>query len=98
MLVLSICAFTQIPNFGTTIGDPNRDGSITYNDAGRNHFYASEKEAAASIKLRPNSTWQLEFVYETAAKASLENGYNIKNATRGGKLEFFPRVDFDSLF
>ena len=31
-------------------------------------------------------------------KASLENGYNIKNATRGGKLEYFPRVDFDSLF
>ena len=76
----------------------NRDGSITYNDAGRDHFYASEKEAAASTKLRPNSTWQLEIAYEAAAKASLENGYNIKNATRGGKLEFFPRVDFDSLF
>lgn len=94
MLVLSISAFTQIPNFGTTIGDQNRDGSITYNDAGRNHFYASEKEAAASTKLRLNSTWQLEIAYEAAAKASLENGYNIKNATRGGKLDFFSSCGF----
>ena len=76
----------------------NRDGSVTYNEAGRDHFYASEKEAAASTKLRPNPTWEMEIAYEAAAKASLENGYNIKNATRGGKLEYFPRVDFDSLF
>lgn len=41
--------------------------------------------------------WEKLFA-QASAKASLENGYNIKNATRGGKLEFFPRVVFDSLF
>ena len=27
-----------------------------------------------------------------------ENGFKIYNATRGGKLEVFERVDFDTLF
>lgn len=76
----------------------NRDGSVTYNDAGRDHFYKSEAEAAISCPAKPNPTWEMEVAYDCAAKWSAEHGNIIKNATRGGKLEFFPRVDFDSLF
>ncbi len=36
--------------------------------------------------------------YKMAAIYSKENGFRIYNATRGGKLEVFERVDFDSLF
>ena len=36
--------------------------------------------------------------YQKAEKHSHENGFRIFNATRGGKLEVFERVDFDSLF
>jgi len=36
--------------------------------------------------------------YESARKYADEHGIKIYNATRGGKLEIFPRVDFDSLF
>lgn len=36
--------------------------------------------------------------YEVAEKFSKEHNFRIYNATRGGKLEVFERVDFDSLF
>jgi hypothetical protein len=36
--------------------------------------------------------------YSAAKKFADENGIKIYNATRGGKLEVFERVDFDSLF
>jgi hypothetical protein len=38
------------------------------------------------------------FAYQKAEKYSREQGFRIYNATRGGKLEVFERVDFDSLF
>lgn len=37
-------------------------------------------------------------VYRKAKAACDELGVKVFNATRGGKLEVFPRVDFDSLF
>jgi len=36
--------------------------------------------------------------YEKAELYSRQHGFRIYNATRGGKLEVFERVDFDSLF
>lgn len=36
--------------------------------------------------------------YEKARECAEQNGFQIYNATRGGKLEVFERVDFDSLF
>ncbi len=36
--------------------------------------------------------------YQAAKKYADSHGIKIYNATRGGKLEVFPRVDFDSLF
>lgn len=76
----------------------NRDGSVTYNDAGKDHFYKSEEEAAETTGINPNPTWQMKIAYDAAASAAKEQGFNIYNATRGGMLESFPRVDFDSLF
>ena len=39
-----------------------------------------------------------EEAYRDAKAACDSLGINVFNATRGGKLEVFPRVDFDSLF
>ena len=36
--------------------------------------------------------------YQKAKQYADAHGIKIYNATRGGKLEVFPRVDFDSLF
>jgi hypothetical protein len=35
--------------------------------------------------------------YETAEKLSAKYGVKIYNATRGGKLEAFERIDFDTI-
>lgn len=74
----------------------NRDGSITYNDAGKNHFYGKDKDQMTHLK--PAPTWELQAAFEAAEKLSGRCGMKIYNATRGGKLEAFERVDFDSLF
>ena len=43
-------------------------------------------------------THLMEIGYITAKKYADSHGIKIYNATRGGKLEVFPRVDFDKLF
>lgn len=75
----------------------NRDGSITFDNSGKNHFYGKEKDHMTSI-VNPNPTWELQIAFEEAERLSKEYGIKIYNATRGGKLEAFERVDFDSLF
>lgn len=42
--------------------------------------------------------WAFNIAYETARKYADTHGIKIMNATRGGYLEAFERVDFDSLF
>lgn len=42
--------------------------------------------------------WANDIAYETARKYADLHDINIKNATRGGHLEAFQRVDFDTLF
>jgi len=42
--------------------------------------------------------WRMEQSYVVAREFFESHGGKIYNATRGGKLEVFPRVDFDSLF
>lgn len=61
-----------------------------------NHFYkvdTYEKE----WKDEPNMKGQF-LAYLKVAQYAKEHGIRIYNATRGGKLEIFPRVEFDSLF
>lgn len=76
----------------------NRDGSISYNDSGKNHFYAKEEDSLVTTVQNPVQIWQLQIAYDFMAKYAKQNNIKILNATRGGKLESFPRVDFDTLF
>ena len=69
--------------------------SGNYKDKG-NHFdpdYYDEKSEVDKF-------WEKESIqaYCTARKYAEYHGIKIYNATRGGKLEVFERIDFDSLF
>jgi len=44
------------------------------------------------------SDYYVERAYKTAKKYADRHGVKIYNATRGGNLEVFERVDFDTLF
>lgn len=67
-----------------TYGKPGSQG---------NHFYQQEDEINASFLQE-----ECLEAYETAKQYAEEHGIKIYNATRGGALEVFERVDFDSLF
>lgn len=71
-----------------------KDGTIV-NNGGASYFAGSDaKDTTKNI----GASWEMNMAYEYAAKYAKENGIKIFNATRGGHLEAFPRVDFDSLF
>lgn len=71
----------------------SKDGTVL--DTGRNSYFsvADKKEQTAAA-----SVWQMNIAYEFARKYADAHGIKIYNATRGGYLETFERVDFDSLF
>lgn len=56
------------------------------------HFYKEEKKEAIGY------TKEVLNAYKATRKYADEHGIRVINATRGGKLEVFERVDFDSLF
>ncbi len=61
-----------------------------------NHFYKNyEKE---KNKVNRTALPEMLLAYQKARQYAELNGMKIFNATRGGKLEVFERVDFDSLF
>lgn len=61
----------------------------------KNHSYLlSEGEDVSGSLLIDKTT----FAYQAAKKYADEHGVHIYNATRGGKLEVFERVEFDKLF
>lgn len=71
-----------------------RDGKIIVDSSVKSYF-------GENSKIENNvcsSTWELDIAYEYAEKYSKENNFRIYNATRGGYLETFQRVDFDKLF
>jgi hypothetical protein len=71
------------------------DGTVELPEDGT-HFlpgYGSSGERFYAPKLDENLR-----AYALAKDIFLSNGRSIFNATRGGKLEIFPRVDFDTLF
>ena len=57
-----------------------------------NHFYSEKELTSVSY------TDQVKAAYEKARKYADEHGIKIYNATRGGNLEIFERVNFDDLF
>ncbi len=56
------------------------------------HFYSECELTSVSY------TDQVKLAYEKAKLYADEHGIKIYNATRGGRLEVFERVDFDSVF
>lgn len=65
----------------------------------KNYYSKEEKKRLEErYKRPPIETENSNKAYEAAEKYSRKHGFRIYNATRGGKLEIFERVDFDSLF
>lgn len=73
--------------------EKQKDGTIV-EKGGPSYFQGSnpkDNQIAADV-------WQMTETYKYARKYADEHNIIIKNATRGGFLEEFERVDFDSLF
>ena len=67
------------------------DGTIEHNNV-QDHF--SSDDIIENLPQLDKST----LAYQAAKEFGDQHGIKIYNATRGGKLEIFERVDFDSLF
>lgn len=78
--------FKEIHLLGVDFTGANEHGSRY------SHFYEEKELTSVSY------TDQVKSGYEKARKYADEHGIKIYNATRGGKLEIFERVDFDRLF
>lgn len=83
----------------------HKDNTTTFNDV-QNHMEQIEREQAKFYKSEEEiqGYYYLSHIdkqkegYLAAKKYADEHGIKIYNATRGGKLEVFERVDFDTLF
>lgn len=84
--------FTEIYLIGA---DHSYNGQI--NDS-KNHVYGDMDHKAKTISYRSTYMENAEKSYRSAKKYAEAHGVKIYNATRGGKLEIFERVEFDSLF
>ena len=73
-----------------------RNGEIITNDI-QNHFSA-EYDSSKNRHFIEMDIDLATSAYECARVYAEKNNIKIKNATRGGNLEVFERVDFDSLF
>lgn len=70
-----------------------QDGTVV--DTGRQSYFAGSKESEQKTAASP---WEMNIAYEFARKYANSHNIRIYNATRGGYLEAFERVDFDTLF
>jgi hypothetical protein len=77
-----------------------RDGSIEINKEllGKDHFNDTYYKSIESTKQVPNNVYSMTQAYMSAKQYCDQKGVKIYNATRGGKLEVFPRVNLDDLF
>ena len=71
----------------------SKDGTIRQTGR-KSYFSAADKKEQSTAA----SVWQMNLAYEYARKYADIHGIKIYNATRGGYLEAFERIDFDSLF
>lgn len=71
-------------------------GDLSGEDKNKNDHFCTDYIATGEVVNYPKIKDSLE-AYEVAEEFSLMNGFRIYNATRGGKLEVFERVDFDRL-
>jgi len=77
-----------------------KDGSIQINKdlIGKDYFKESYYKSNENAKQVPINIYAMTQAYFSAKKYCDQKGIKIYNATRGGKLEVFPRVNFDDLF
>ena len=69
-----------------------KTGEVIHDNTLRDHF----REDEDSQKIMASS-WEMDIAYDTAYKYQKKYGYTVYNATRGGCLERFQRVDLDSI-
>ena len=69
------------------------DGEIIFSGGKINHFHPEYVETIYTVDMDLQTAG-----YQAARDYVENNGLKIYNATRGGKLEVFERVDFDQLF
>ena len=96
-LTLQIAAYMGFQEIYLLGMDHHNVGSVA--DA-RNHFasdYFSDEEREVYKGVTADFD-SMDLAYQKAENYSREHGFRIYNATRGGKLEVFERVDFDTLF
>lgn len=72
----------------------NEKGVPVYNDT-KDYF---EGAKASNKGMNLPRVVESTVAYMTAQKVAEKSDFKVYNATRGGKLEAFPRVEFDSLF
>ncbi len=72
------------------------DNTIVETDAVRDHFVEQYDEVFKNLVLGA-PVFAMKLAFEKAKEVCDQKGIVIKNATRGGKLEIFERVSFDSL-
>lgn len=82
-------------DFAFSVPSIGKDGVIV-NGLEQNHFDSNYRMPGE--RWNPPFLTQTRRAYELARKVADEKGIRILNATRGGALDVFPRVDFDSLW
>lgn len=82
------------------IRQTDKSGKVYVDTTKKADYFAGMKNADGKVgdcnSIAPIDA--LNYAYELAKEFSEKHGVKIYNATRGGKLEVFERVDFDSLF
>ena len=74
----------------------NKDGSVIIDPSVKSSYFpGGEPQKSEGISVQPVEI--ANGSYEMAKRFAQSHGAKIFNATRGGKLEVFERVDFDSL-
>ena len=69
------------------------DGNIIKNDESVKNYFDEAKVSINDINLP--KVVEMTRAYLSAERYSRDHGFRIFNATRGGKLEMFERVNFD---
>ena len=74
----------------------NNQGEIVVDPSVKDYF--TDKYNEDKDKLYIPNTERSTLTYVAMKRHCDSRGFQVYNATRGGKLEVFPRVDFDTLF
>lgn len=73
------------------------DGTVQINEGVKNHFAADVEHTEVNPNDNLPQLDKTSLAYVTANEYAKKHGVKILNATRGGKLEAFERIDFDSI-